>query len=670
MEVRKAIQERAEALREFPGQRIPGATPEVMARAEEIAGGTIYFYGATPVKIGWRGIDWTGRHLAHQEWPAQLNRFYYLGPLAAAYLKTRDERYAEACRAYIEDWISGGESYGRLEECRPGDNTLNISIRLGTSQHSGWGGVLWAFLGSPAFEDVFLGKVMEAMAEQADFLARHLTAWGNWRISQLDALVFTALRFPFLPGAREWLRVGAQGMRNALARQFLPDGVHIERTPGYAHWMADVLASYCLLAKLFPEAEARVDPEIVKRALDYGAQSDLFGVNDATAPHRDPGHLRGLERRRERLRRLFPGRRIPRTPPKEQVFAHAGQVFVRSGWRPGADYLAFDASTWGGGHGHLSRLSFAFRSRGRMLVADPGILSYEMSNPFGPHGKSTRAHSTLNVNGWNQSAADAHLLRTEFTPATALIQARYDGGYWEGEYGWNFTEGRGRGAWGNHERVVFWVRGEYLLALDTIEADPGAEVRNVWQLGPMEEWKANARSLTWWSKNKDANLFLQMALAPEGTVMECWEGSRQPLRGWVGNRGDDAASAPLVEFRCPAGAWRGAASAVLLVPYSGPTRPACAVRKATNAREGLLHHLEVTLPDGGMDHVAWSKNLDTALEGIGGLATDATFVWLRTDASGRPKKCFRLDGSYLEFRGREWHAGSRRRTGIITLGKG
>jgi len=59
------------------------------------------------------------------------------------------------------------------------------------------------------------------MSAQAGFLSRHLTTTGNWRISQLDALVFTSLRFPFLEHAPQWLDIGITGLRNAIATQFL-----------------------------------------------------------------------------------------------------------------------------------------------------------------------------------------------------------------------------------------------------------------------------------------------------------------------------------------------------------------------------------------------------------------------------------------------------------------
>ena len=643
---RAVILERASRLAGFAGQQISEAGPETLERAEKIATGTVFFYGRTPVQVGLKDIDWAGGHIRHQEWPAQLNRFFHLEPLAAAYRSTRDERFARAARAYIEDWLRD-EHYDTAAAMRPGDNGLNMSIRLGTSVSGGWGGTLPVFLASASFDDAFLDRVLDSISRQAGFLARHLTPTGNFRISQFDTLVFTALRFPFLPNAKALLDQGITGMRAAIRTQFLPDGAHIERTPGYADWMAQVAANYYLLARQFPEADAHVAADTIVRALDYGAASELSGFNDSSAPHRDPQALARLAARTETLRRLGLEGRYPALPPLAQRFPDAGQVFIRSAWQPGADYLAFDASTWGGGHGHLSRLGLTFRSHGRVLVADPGILTYEMSDPMGPYGKSTTAHSTLNLNGWNQSGADAELLRTEFGADAVLLQARYQGGYWEGTYGWSFPRGRGRGAWGEHERILLWVKGEYLLALDSMASDRGAEIRNVWQLGPMEKWERDPGALAWWSQNQDANLAVQLIAAPAGAAMECFEGSRTPLRGWLGRRGNDSVPAPQVEYRYAAERAGTVMTAVLLVPFTGRERPRYTVNRAEVGR-GSIHHVELALPNGSVDEIAWSSGLALPVDDARPFTTDATFVWRRKDTRGAEVKRFAPGGSYLK----------------------
>jgi hypothetical protein len=639
---RNLVLQQAAKLANFEGQQMPPATPETMRKAQDIASGTVLFYDHTPVKIGLSGIDWSGGHIHHVEWPADLNRFFYLRELAAAYKASREERYAHAARAYIEDWIRG-EHYDRATSYQPGDRSLDMSIRLGNSVESGWGGTLPAFLDSNAFDDSFLDIVFASIDRQAVFLASHMSATeNNWRISELDSLVFTALRFPFLPHASKLLDAGVAGMRIALGAQFLSDGVHIERTPDYALWMTRVLADYYELERLLPEVKTGVDVRRLALALDYAAQTDLCALNDSTAPHRDPAQLPGLAFRAEKIHRLKLG--APELPPLEQIFPAAGQIFVRSDWKPGADYLAFDASTWGGGHSHLSRLSFLFRSGGRMLVADPGILDYEVSNPLMSYGKSTPAHSTLNIGGLNQSGADAQLLHTAFTPDVALIHARYEGAYWPGRYDWRFGK-RGAGAYGDHERVLLWIMGEYVLVLDSMSADPGSEVRNVWQFGPMERWSQDVTALSWWSENGDRNLFLQLVLPPHKAVMQCFQGSREPPRGWVGLHGDDAVAAPLAEFRYPVESARAVVSAVLLVPFSGTNRPRYTVDGDADLSKGIIHHLKIHLPDGYEDSVAWTDGLALPVEDGKPLTTDAALVWLRRDSAGKELKRFLLGGA-------------------------
>lgn len=634
---RAIIRKRAAALASFPGQRIE---PGESGKADRIATGTVFFYSSTPVEVGLENIDWSGGHIRHQEWPAQLNRFFHLGLLASAYLATRDERYARAARSYIEDWMRD-DQYPNTRRFRPGDNALTMSIRLGASAFAGWGGNLPAFLDSPAFDDAFLDRVFVSMARQAEYLRRNLTTVGNWRISELDALVFTALRFPFLEGAPALLETGIAGMRNALATQFLPDGVHIERTPGYHDWMTEVAVNFIDLARRFPEADAKVDQARTVRSLDYGAQGELFGVNDSTAPHRDPARLSRLERRRESLVVMGIAERHPKEPPLDQVFPDAGQVFSRSSWKPGADYLAFDASTWGGGHSHLSRLSFVFRSGGRMLIADPGILTYEMSDPTGPYGKSTPAHTTLNVDGGNQSNGDAQLLRTAFKPDIALVHARYQGGWWKGRYTWSFDQGHGEGIWGEHERILLWVKGEYLVVIDSLTTDGGHEIRNAWQMGPMEKWELDPAARRWWSVNRDTNVLLQLVTAPKETAQQCHEGEREPLRGWVGHHGNDSVKAPLMEFRYPSAPNRPVTTAALIVAFKGEAVPEYRVTASTGA--GSVQHLEIAGPAGTTDQLAWTQGLALPIEDGRPFITDARLVWMRSGGQRR----FLLDGTYL-----------------------
>jgi hypothetical protein len=153
----------------------------------------------------------------------------------------------------------------------------------------------------------------------------------------------------------------------------------------------------------------------------------------------------------------------------------------------------------------------------------------------------------------------------------------------------------------------------------------------------------------------------------ESTEMDCFEGNRDPIRGWVGLHGNDGIPAPLVEFRFPAGLSRGSPSAVLVAPFSGDTAPGYAVKQTSRAGWGHLRYLELGLPDGGTDLIAWTKDLSSPVDYGSPIVSDAPFVWLRVDAGGRPAKCFILDGSYLEWEGRQLRDAERREVALLTF---
>jgi len=163
---------------------------------------------------------------------------------------------------------------------------------------------------------------------------------------------------------------------------------------------------------------------------------------------------------------------------------------------------------------------------------------------------------------------------------------------------------------------------------------------------------------------RDANVLLELALCPRGARMECSEGSREPLRGWVGQRGHDAIAAPLVEFRYSSRAGF-TPSAVLIVPFLGSARPDYRVRSGRFTGGRQINRLEIGLPDGRTDHIAWSRGLSGAVDDGRPLTADGPFAWLRTDATGKPLKAFLLDGSYLAHRGDALHDSGARETRLV-----
>jgi hypothetical protein len=88
------------------------------------------------------------------------------------------------------------------------------------------------------------------------------------------------------------------------------------------------------------------------------------------------------------------------------------------------------------------------------------------------------------------------------------------------------------------------------------------------------------------------------------------------------------------------------------LPNVSATRPRYEVRGAGAISRGAIHHLELALPDGSTDHVAWSSGLALLVDDARLYVTGAPFVWQRVGRNGKPSRIFRLGGSYLGAEGR------------------
>ncbi len=626
-------------------------TAEWLRQAEVIATGSIYFYDTEPIAIGLENIDWHAGHRQHQEWRAQLNRFGFLTPLAIAYRETGEERFAAAARAYIEDWMrfaaATAASDGEPFYCSP----LCLSIRVGTSHHVGWCGTLPLFAGSVAYDDDFVQRLLASVTEQLTWLRTHLTPLGNMRVSEFDALLFTALRLPALHEIAAHQDEARRGLRNALRTQFLADGAHVELSPSYGGWMTRVLADYAWLQQCLPELDLGIGIAQVERALCYMTHGLRFPVNDCWRPDDSSGEQRQLELSRRLIQRLDPSRGADWMPPRDAVFPRAGQLFLRTGWSNDSASIGMDISGWGGSHAHASRLAINFHHGGRELLADPGILDYEMRNPLAAYGKWTRAHTTISLDGMNQGPSRAHLLREEQHDRFALVHGRYDGGYWDGPLTWGFREGCGKGTHGIHDRIIWWLRDDYLLVLDLLVAQLGSDVHNVWQLGPMDGVRTDADQLSVHTTNAETNLLLRMVLAPDECVMSCEQGQLSPPAGWVGSsfRGAKQVPAPQVVYRYPAGRPAGGISAVLAMPFAGSEVPQVRVVRQAASSGGISQYLVLDFGDGRRDYLGWSPQLVQAVELDREVETDATFFWVRQENGGPPREGFLLDGAYLRI---------------------
>ncbi len=593
--------------------------------------------------VGRRDIDWSGLHHPHQEWPAQLNRFFQLGALAAEYRRTGDEQYAQAAADYIHDWLRVHPTRAGWQVA-PYDNTLNLSIRVIC-----WLSSLPELAASPLFDDAMLAAMFDSVSAQLEFLSGNLTVFGNWRIAQADSLLLAGVVMDGAPAAAAWRQQAVDVLNDAFHRQVLPDGAHVERTPGYHDWMCRVFEGYWRLGRAMPKLGLAMQAAAIARMHDYSlatrrptgglnAMHDCGGALTGERPA-DWADARGAFLREAGLDDAL--------PPTSQFFPDAGQALLRDSWDPTATYLTFDATPWGGGHCHLSRNAVQLHAFGRTLLVDPGTLTYEASDPMMAHGKSTRAHNTVNLNGWNQCTNDP---KTRFFAGEGydLVASLYDGGYWPGRYEWHWPQGFGPGIWAEHHRAMLWVKGRFVVVLDDVynnalaDNKPALEIN--WQFGPgeLQVDLAARRAVT---THDDANVLLMTALAPPEMAAAVHAGEMDPPAGWLSGEGGYQ-PAPQLRLRSPRHETWQTDIATVLVPFAGKACPqVTAEGRATGS--GTPGRVTLRWADGSTDTILWTRRLESAIGTAEGITTDASLVHIHRSAAGKLLAAMALDATHL-----------------------
>lgn len=610
------------------------------------------------IPVGRSAVDWQADHVPHHVWRSYPQRFMWLSHLSSTYRSDADEAVAAAARDYIADYMvqhpvdaAGAWSMARY------DNGLNLAIRL-----QNWLRALAVFTPSPAWDDSFRLQVITSIAGQLDFIRAQLSPKGNFRIVQGMALLEAATRLAQLgERADRWRRDGLRILNDAARRQVLPDGAHVECTPTYHGWMTRVFRECLDLGLALPELTFTFRPERIAAMWDYSVATvkpngSLCGICDSEGIYAgtqvdDTATQRAAFRARHHL--------PVSEPPLQQVFPHARQAFLRDA--PGADaaYLTFDATRWGSAHAHLSRLGLQFHSHGRSFVIDPGRMEYEMGNPLGPYGKSTRAHSTLNLNGWNQSNTNVDRFAAWSAPGYDCLTATYSGGYWNAPFGWWFSAGFGHGIRAVHTRSVFWVHGRFVAVIDELtrwqekaHLDPSHTAPTLelnWQFAP-GELSVDADACQARTHFADANLLLLTPLRPPNARMSLHCGETDPYLGWARDPGRYAgAPAPLVALRCAPETQFMATLVTVLIPFAGTAAPAVrAEAQAPGLNQDVAPgRLRLHWPDGSADQLAWKPGLEVAVGEDGDAATDASLLYRHHD--GRVWTCAAIaDGTWCD----------------------
>jgi uncharacterized heparinase superfamily protein len=235
-----------------------------------------------------------------------------------------------------------------------------------------------------------------SLAGQIEFLARNIETdlGGNHLIKNIKALIWASAYFTG-DAAQRWHRLGVKHLRQALAEQILPDGMHFERSPSYhAQVFADLLECRVALG----EDIAGLDDALHRMAQ---VAADLAHPDGGPALFNDAGltmcYAPGtcLVAYNATFAVVSNHRRVFAYPDAGFYGVHAANdAFVADCGPIGADTLP--------AHAHGDVLSFEWSVAGHRVIVDQGVFEY-VAGPKRAGSRASANHNTLTINGFDQA---------------------------------------------------------------------------------------------------------------------------------------------------------------------------------------------------------------------------------------------------------------------------
>jgi len=371
-------------------------------------------------------IQWTRDPLSNYVWPLdyhrdlkllradgsdvrvlwELNRLGHFIPLARAYSRTKDERYAAKFFAQLRAWAEQNP-YGR------GPNwscAMEVALRAMNLLAA-----FDAFRHSPQLD---LSFFLQLLQQHGKYITRNIEfsyiATSNHYLSDVVGLLWLGLLLPELRDAKEWRDFGLGQMLREMDKQVLADGADFESSTGYHRFVTELfLYSFMLCRANDVEIETRYWTRLhqmlsyIRAYLRPDGFAPLIGDTDGgqvlPVVHRSADdHAYVLEIGAA----VFDDPALKSKCVSSQAFPHAGTYIMRDGDL----YLCFNASDAGlngrGSHGHNDALSIEVSAGGRAFIVDPGTYVYTGDLQKRHDFRSTAYHSTVKIDGVEQNTIE------------------------------------------------------------------------------------------------------------------------------------------------------------------------------------------------------------------------------------------------------------------------
>lgn len=368
----------------------------------------------------------------------ELNRHQHLVPLAVAYCATGQEKYRDALEAHISSWIA--------------QNPVGMGVNWSSSLECALRLVAWSIVhsllvardgGNGLFDLLEPEEIGAAIYQQARHITAHLSRFSsanNHLIGELTGLWVGCSVFNLGADGARWAESAKRELETEAEKQVYSDGVNKEQASYYHVSVLEYLFLAWAVGKRTGnefstgmESRIRAMARFARAVTPSGGKLPQIGDSDdgfvarfTLQPFIDPVDdvLMAVDcclgrkqddadwRRKSYWYQLIGGSWPAEDPADDIDKHHDGQprVFADGGYAivsAGKTHIVFDAGPLGysgiAAHGHADALSFCMALGGRWWMVDPGTYIYHREPEWRDYFRGTSAHSTVTVDGENQS---------------------------------------------------------------------------------------------------------------------------------------------------------------------------------------------------------------------------------------------------------------------------
>jgi hypothetical protein len=526
-----------------------------------------------------KDIDWffnpTAETSRDNEWSWSLYRNIYWQPLARAYAKTGDEKYAREFISQMKSFAAAWPVEPFMTDTSfetkfkfPGHawRTIEAGIRIYTT----WLPCYAVFKNSPSWDTEGWITFLNLIFDHAEFLKTHYSNHdrsSNWLTMEASALLQIGIMFPEMKNAGEWKLLGYRRVMHELKYSFDNDGIHMERTPIYHlvaaiaflqalqlcrlnnmsippyAWPTLVKSAEFLMALIKPDFSTPMIGDADRTSLlDRRCDESLYEGMNITFDPLDLNELRGFFRffadmtGRDDFRWFASGRREGHEPRKRCFsFGDAGIYVMRSGWSGTDSYMLVHGVQLERGerstHSHNDAGHLELSIQGEDVLIDSGRYIYNSScwKDWRHYFTSAKAHNTLYIDdhemGTVPNVSRVRGVRTfchffEETPQYRLIDISHNG--------YAFMDDPVF-----HRRRVIGLEGDIFVVDDQLSG-PGLarhDFRLYFNFAPGK--LINAGKNRWHYRSLSGKEFSCASIINEGLSVTLLKGSEDPAGGWV-----------------------------------------------------------------------------------------------------------------------------------------